>query len=172
MAGPPGMIGTRRNFFVGVMYGLWGLMTAALSIPSLLYLMARPRMRRQGEWVTIGDVSRLPTNVPVEMAFRRNRVDGWKVVSETNTAWVLKVSDSNLVAYAPQCTHLGCAYHWDPRRSGFICPCHNSIFSIDGKVLEGPAPRGLDRYQVRIDGRNLLLGPLQSLDGTNQTKVS
>jgi len=28
-------------------------------------------------------------------------------------------------------------------------PCHNSLFSIDGRVLAGPAPRPLDRYETK-----------------------
>ena len=76
-------------------------------------------------------------------------------------AWVVKLPDNNVVAYAPQCTHLGCAYHWDQRRTHFVCPCHNSVFSLDGKVQEGPAPRPLDRYQTKVEGTKLLLGPVQ-----------
>ena len=95
------------------------------------------------------------------MTFRRNRVDGWKVVSEKDTAWVLKAANNQVTAYGPQCTHLGCAYHWDTGKNEFVCPCHNSIFSIDGRVLGGPAPRPLDRYETKVEGGKLLLGRLQ-----------
>jgi menaquinol-cytochrome c reductase iron-sulfur subunit len=99
------------------------------------------------------------------MTFRRNRVDGWKVTSEKSTAWVVKFANNQVVAYAPQCTHLGCAYHWDQGKTEFVCPCHNSIFSIDGKVQDGPAPRPLDRFQTKIEGKQLLVGPLASSSG-------
>jgi len=94
------------------------------------------------------------------MTFRRNRVDGWKVTSEKATAWVVKQAGNSIVAFGPQCTHLGCAYHWDEGKNEFICPCHNSLFSIDGKVMGGPARRPLDRYETRVDGRKLLVGRL------------
>jgi len=67
-----------------------------------------------------------------------------------------------VTAFAPQCTHLGCAYHWDESSHNFICPCHTSAFSIDGKVLAGPAPRPLDRYTVKVEGNKLQIGPLES----------
>jgi menaquinol-cytochrome c reductase iron-sulfur subunit len=119
-----------------------------------------PKIRRAEEWIEIGDITRLATNSPTEMTFRRNRIDGWKVTSEKSAAWVVKHADNSVVAFGPQCTHLGCAYHWDDGKNEFVCPCHNSLFSIDGKVLGGPAPRPLDRYQTKVDGRKLLLGPL------------
>ena len=101
-------------------YGVWGLITAALGLPALVYLLVPPKMRRQSEWVEAGDVSRLSPNAPVEMAFRRNRVDGWKVISEKGAAWVVKFPDNQVVAYAPQCTHLGCGYHWDEGKTEFV----------------------------------------------------
>ncbi len=153
---------TRRSFYVAAIYGIWGLITAALAAPALIYLLVPPRMRRQSEWVDAGDLSQVPAGSPVEVTFRRNRVDGWKVSSEKGTAWVLKTANNQVVAYGPECTHLGCAYHWDTAKNEFVCPCHNSIFAMDGRVLAGPAPRPLDRFATRIEGNKLLLGPLQA----------
>lgn len=153
---------TRRSFYVAAIYGIWGLITAALAAPALIYLLVPPRMRRQSEWVDAGDLSQVPTGSPVEVTYRRNRVDGWKVSSEKGTAWVLKTASNQVVAYGPECTHLGCAYHWDTGKNEFVCPCHNSIFAMDGRVLGGPAPRPLDRYETKIQGNKLLLGRLQA----------
>ena len=155
---------TRRGFYAAAIYGLWGIMTAALGLPALMYLIVPPRLRRQSDWVDAGDISQLEEGNPVEMTFRRNRVDGWKVTSEKSTAWVVKLQNNRVVAYAPQCTHLGCAYHWDQEKDEFICPCHNSVFSLEGKVLEGPAPRPLDRFQSRTEGTQLMLGPLRQAE--------
>jgi len=119
------------------------------------------RLSQQSEWVDAGSLSQVPTGTPVEVTFRQNRVDGWKVTSETNTAWVLKTANNEVVAYGPQCTHLGCAYHWDAGKNEFVCPCHNSVFAIDGRVVGGPAPRPLDRYQTKVEGNKPLLGQLQ-----------
>src|SRR5262249_12035714 len=147
---------TRRTFYVSVIFGLWGLITAALGVPALVYLLFPPRAKQQEEWVEIGDAGRLQPKVPVEMTFRRSRKDGWKIVSEKTTAWVVKLADDKIVAYGPQCTHLGCAYHWDDGKHEFVCPCHSSLFAVDGKVTAGPAPRPLDRYDVKIENGKLL----------------
>jgi nitrite reductase/ring-hydroxylating ferredoxin subunit len=76
------------------------------------------------------------------------RIDGWRILSEKSTAWAVKLDNGEVIAFAPQCTHLGCAYHWDDPKKQFLCPCHSSVFSIDGKVISGPAPRPLDRYDA------------------------
>lgn len=132
-----------------------------MAIPSAIYLLWPPRAKRKNEWVEAADVGELHTRAPAEIVFRRNRVDGWKVTSEKANAWVVKTSGGQVVAFAPQCTHLGCAYHWDEDRHNFICPCHNSAFSLDGAVLSGPAPRPLDRYEVKLDGKKVIIGPLR-----------
>ena len=152
---------TRRNFYVSFIFGLWGLISAALGIPALVYLLFPPRAKQQEEWVEIGDASRLQPKVPVEMTFRRSRKDGWKIVSEKTTAWVVKLADNQVVAYGPQCTHLGCAYHWDDGKHEFVCPCHSSLFAMDGRVTAGPAPRPLDRFDVKVENNKLLIGSLR-----------
>ena len=153
---------SRRTFYLAAIYGIWGLIAAALGLPALVYLLVPPRMRRQGEWVEAGDIAQLLAGMPVEVAYRRLRVDGWKVVSEKDTAWVVKSADNQVTAFGPQCTHLGCPYHWDEGKNEFVCPCHNSVFAITGQVVSGPAPRPLDRYETRLQGTKLLLGRLQT----------
>jgi len=152
---------TRRGFYLQAIYTLWGAIAAALAVPAFVYLFFPPKVKHEGEWVDAAELSKLPANTPEEVAFRRNRVDGWKITSEKATAWVVKTSSNRVVAFAPQCTHLGCAYHWDERNHHFLCPCHTSTFGIDGNVLSGPAPRPLDRYAVRVKGDRLEIGPIE-----------
>ena len=46
------------------------------------------------------------------------------------------------------CTHLGCIYSWIPVNNRFECPCHGSKYRLDGRRIESPAPRTLDRFKV------------------------
>jgi menaquinol-cytochrome c reductase iron-sulfur subunit len=152
---------SRRNFYIGAIYGLSALIAAALGLPALVYLLFPPKVKKGEEWIEIGDITGMTPNSPVEMTFRRTRTDGWKVTSEKSTAWVVKTGESTVTAFGPQCTHLGCAYHWEAAQGQFFCPCHNSAFSVDGKVLAGPAPRPLDRYETKVENQRLFLGQLR-----------
>jgi menaquinol-cytochrome c reductase iron-sulfur subunit len=152
---------SRRGFAYAVIYGLGALIGAALAIPAALYLFLPPKTAKEQSWVEAGDLSQLQPGAPEEMTFRRVHTDGWKVFSEKGTAWVVKTADGKVLAFSPICTHLGCAYHWDAGKSEFLCPCHGSEFSIDGKVLSGPAPRPLDRFETKIENARLWLGPVQ-----------
>ena len=133
----------------------------------MVYLFLPPKVRRESEWVDAGDITKLQLKTPVELIFRKNLVDGWKISSEKQTAWAVKVSDQKIVAFGPQCTHLGCAYHWDEAKSEFLCPCHSSVFSVDGAVISGPAPRPLDRYETKVENGKLLLGVLHESSSQN-----
>jgi menaquinol-cytochrome c reductase iron-sulfur subunit len=152
----------RRIFHLSVIYGLWSIITGALTLPAAIYLLFPPRARKKTDFVEVGDIAQMKINDPEEVVFRRTRVDGWKITSEKTTAWVVKTSEKEAVAFSPQCTHLGCAYHWDERNNEFLCPCHTSTFGLDGRVLTGPAPRALDRMQIKLQGTKLFVGDVQN----------
>jgi len=48
------------------------------------------------------------------------------------------------------CTHLGCTPIWLESEQKFKCPCHGSGFHKDGMHFEGPAPRPLERFAIRV----------------------
>jgi ubiquinol-cytochrome c reductase iron-sulfur subunit len=61
-----------------------------------------------------------------------------------------------------KCTHMGCIPIMKPD-SGFICPCHGSIFDFSGRVLKGaPAPHNLivPSYHFSADGKSITIGEL------------
>jgi cytochrome b6-f complex iron-sulfur subunit len=59
----------------------------------------------------------------------------------------------DLVALWRKCPHLGCMIPAACEERGrFQCLCHQSTYNILGEKLKlGPAPRGMDRFPVRID---------------------
>jgi Rieske Fe-S protein len=56
------------------------------------------------------------------------------------------------LAFNVVCPHAGCLVNYDPSGPGYLCPCHNSTFALDGKVNDpkSPSPRGLDLLEVEV----------------------
>jgi cytochrome b6-f complex iron-sulfur subunit len=74
----------------------------------------------------------------------------WK--SEFNV-WITHIvykGQPMVYALSTVCTHLGCTPNWLDGEQKFKCPCHGSGFYPDGVNFEGPAPRPLERYGIRI----------------------
>jgi menaquinol-cytochrome c reductase iron-sulfur subunit len=150
----------RRGFLIG-MTAVWGAISGALALPALRYLFGGRRSTGMAEWIVVGDVSKLSPGVPAEMSFERVRGDAWRAIREKSTVWVVKKENGGVTAFAPGCTHLGCAFHYEENKRQFLCPCHDSYFTLDGQVLSGPAPRALDQYQSRVENDKLSIGPLK-----------
>jgi cytochrome b6-f complex iron-sulfur subunit len=67
--------------------------------------------------------------------------------------WVVRweyEGESQIYALKSVCTHLGCTPNWLEGEQKFKCPCHGSGFYKDGVNFEGPAPRPLERYAIRL----------------------
>tara|TARA_B100000315_G_scaffold8245_1_gene8163 strand:+ start:15754 stop:16248 length:495 start_codon:yes stop_codon:yes gene_type:complete len=47
------------------------------------------------------------------------------------------------------CTHLRCTVNWSDNNNRFECPCHGSVFNVEGKVISGPAPKPLKWLHVK-----------------------
>jgi cytochrome b6-f complex iron-sulfur subunit len=62
-----------------------------------------------------------------------------------------------LFAVNPICPHAGCTVTWKGEQNYFSCPCHDSTFAPDGKVLSGIAKEPLPQYEAKIEGDLILV---------------
>lgn len=118
---------------LGLAGALWTAMTARFMMPNAL---AEPPSKFR-----IG----LPQQYPrghVETRFQE-RYRAWIVHAEYGGQW-------QVFALRTVCTHLGCITIWQDAEQRFKCPCHGSAFTMQGINYEGPAPRPLERYAIRI----------------------
>jgi menaquinol-cytochrome c reductase iron-sulfur subunit len=154
----------RRRFLLWAIYSLPSLIAATLAGSIATYLFGKPKLGTTA-WADAGEITPLMAAAPYEVSFQRSVADGWKVRTDKTVAWVVIDERKQVTAFSPLCTHLGCAYHWQAANKAFLCPCHGSVFDIEGNVITGPANRPLDRYSVKIEGSRLWLGPLQESQG-------
>jgi cytochrome b6-f complex iron-sulfur subunit len=70
-----------------------------------------------------------------------------------------------LRALYQKCPHLGCRVPFCESAAQFECPCHGSIYNIIGEYLQGPAPRGMDRFPIRIEQDRVLVDTTAPVEG-------
>lgn len=91
----------------------------------------------------VGDRLRMPPSVdslaPGEGAVVR--VGGDRLAVHRDDA-------GSLHALSARCTHLGCLVSFNAAERAWECPCHGSRFDIDGRVIQGPANRPLERRNL------------------------
>jgi cytochrome b6-f complex iron-sulfur subunit len=145
---------TRREF----LYYIWGASMALYTAEAvgLLVWFLIPRFR-EGEFGgtftlavdTLPEINGEPFNFP----------DGrfWLVNLDTTNSQgeerMFRANDETeeikgVAAIYKVCTHLGCIYAWTQTNNRFECPCHGSKYRLDGRRIESPAPRTLDRFKL------------------------
>lgn len=60
--------------------------------------------------------------------------------------------ENKMQALYRKCVHLGCSVPHCDKSLLFECPCHGSKYRLSGEYFSGPAPRGLDRFPITIQG--------------------
>lgn len=148
---------TRRNFMVRAIIAVFAFIAAALAIPFGGFGILPALRKRDAGWSNVGSVDDLKADEPQEWRFFQTVKSGWKEDKQERSIWIVKRSDGAIVAFSPNCPHLGCGYRWFAQDRQFKCPCHASVFDIDGRVLGGPAPRSLDTLDVKQEGGRVLV---------------
>lgn len=64
----------------------------------------------------------------------------------------LPLADRSILALYRKCPHLGCQIpQLCDQSDWFECLCHGSKYTVLGEKRDGPAPRGMDRFEVTVD---------------------
>jgi menaquinol-cytochrome c reductase iron-sulfur subunit len=152
----------RRSFLTRILLGFSGLIAALVSIPVIGSLIAPLVRSTPSVWRKIGNVSDFETGKTVMVKFRNASPLPWSGETSLTASWLRKNSDSDFVAFAVNCAHLGCPVRWIADSELFLCPCHGGVYNKDGSRAAGPPLTGLSHYQVRIRNGEveILTGPV------------
>ena len=114
----------------------------------------------QGHWVAVlGKVKDLNEKNPVmvKAQFKDEKGDvmdeekifvRWQKIGKDSGRWIVLTSI---------CPHLKCKVDFDAEEHDFHCPCHGSMFDIDGTVIKGPAKKDLNDYSGDVVEDNGML---------------
>jgi len=140
----------RRRFLeiVGVAAGL--VAGAAITLPPISFLIAPLFQKTPRRWRSVGTLDQFDIGDTVLVGFEDATSEVWAGVTAKTGAWLRRVGDTEFVAFAINCTHLGCPVRWEDGAQLFMCPCHGGVYNRDGSVAAGPPPAALPRYKVRV----------------------
>lgn len=83
-------------------------------------------------------------------------VGGFKIFSypsDHDRCVLVRLGESEFVAFSQACTHLSCAVIPKVQEGIFLCPCHDGYFDLrTGKNIAGPPPRPLPRIELDMRG--------------------
>ena len=162
---------SRRNFMTRAIIGIAAFVGAAITAPLAGFGILPAIRKREAGWSDAGSFKDLAVDIPQERRFTEIVKNGWQEDHVERTVWLVRKKDGSIKAFAPSCPHLGCGYRWFSEEQRFKCPCHASVFDIDGNVVAGPAPRALDTLDAKVeDGKALVKFELFQVGIT--TKVS
>ncbi|PJF44078.1 MAG: hypothetical protein CUN55_05895 [Phototrophicales bacterium] len=132
----PEVVGPNRREFLFYIWGASIALFGAASGASIIWYLL-PRFE-EGEF---GGIIRVSGSVPGPDD---------PPIDNPSGKFFLSNSEDGLVALYKVCTHLGCLYAWVEANGRYECPCHGSKYERNGKWIEGPAPRSLDRFAITI----------------------
>ncbi len=102
----------------------------------LIYsLLAGLSIKRQNQ-LRKKETIRIASDIPSGVSFQDDII----IVNNKNS----------LVFLSSRCTHLGCKINSTENKE-LICPCHGSRFTLDGKVIRGPAQQPLQKLNFSRD---------------------
>lgn len=149
---------TRRGIIATIIGGFVGLFPLAAG----LFTFANPLRSRKGaaasgqsgRLVRIATLAALPDDgVPRQFPVIADRQDAWtRYQNEAIGAVYLcrQPGSEEIQAFNATCPHAACFVAFNRDRDAYQCPCHDSVFGVDGKLNSGPSPRGLDQLDAEL----------------------
>jgi len=88
-----------------------------------------------------------------------SRKDAWNRFPDApvGAVYLRRIGETSVEALNVVCPHAGCFVDFRAEMKGYYCPCHNSLFHVDGKIADpkSPSPRGLDTLLAVVEGNEV-----------------
>ena len=164
VAPDPDAIGaSRRHFFNVASVSLMGLGLGGFAAASFVaFLWPTGKGGGFGGKVSAGKIDDILLNIRLNNGFfylpeARTWItaypsDAIPKARKTYAPVLLPGMEAGIVALYQKCPHLGCRVPNCGSSQWFECPCHGSQYNRVGEKKAGPAPRGMDRFIVSVNG--------------------
>jgi menaquinol-cytochrome c reductase iron-sulfur subunit len=148
---------SRRGFLFALGLAVNAVAAALFVLPVVGFLLAPARRLAEQAWVALGPVTLFPENATRLATYRNPFVEAWDGETANVPCWVRRLAGDSFQVFAINCAHLGCPVRWFPQSDLFLCPCHGGAYYADGARAAGPPPRGLFRYDIKVENQRLFV---------------
>ncbi len=141
---------SRRVWLSRILIGGTVAGASLVLVPAIGFLLGPVLKTPPLRWETVGRPEQFPIGLTRKVVFENISPVTWSGVVGRAAAWVRRQSETDLIAFSINCTHLGCPVRWMPKANLFMCPCHGGVYYENGDVAAGPPPKPLPRYPIRV----------------------
>lgn len=157
----------RRQFLNRSIIGLMSFSLASFGAACVAFLYGGAGGGGFGSQLTVGKVADIEAKVDNANGFfyvpegrmwiTRYPAGSIKKAEAAYSAPELAGMRAGLVALYQKCPHLGCRVPQCVTSQWFECPCHGSQYNRVGEKRGGPAPRGMDRFAMSVNGDDMFV---------------
>jgi menaquinol-cytochrome c reductase iron-sulfur subunit len=146
----------RREFYRLGTLVLGNAFALALAVPGLKYLLdPLTKQGNAGAFRPLARLGQLKVGEPQAFSIIAERQDAWVRYPRqpVGSVWLVRQPEGvepSVVALSSECPHLSCPVALAADGKGFLCPCHDSVFDLDGKRRNTVSPRAMDRLDVEL----------------------
>ncbi|MEX0700740.1 MAG: Rieske 2Fe-2S domain-containing protein [Planctomycetales bacterium] len=156
----------RRGFLAKLAAGTVGAIAALVPLGLSLFALFDPLRNRRGKraanveggardgFYRVTSLAALPADgVPRFFRIIADRDDAWTHFAEepVGSIFLRRTGEDVVQAYSARCPHAACFVSWVAAQAEYLCPCHNSLFSVTGeRSATSPSPRDLDELEVAV----------------------
>ena len=109
-------------------------------------------------WPAIARAKTKKVGLPLAKAPALQKVDGSVILKiKDQDILFVRTGDAEVKAVSSVCTHQKCQVAYNAKTRQIDCSCHGSRFTVDGKVLNGPATKDLLNFNARLNGEQIVI---------------
>jgi Rieske Fe-S protein len=86
-----------------------------------------------------------------------DHTDAWNhaVNVPVGAVYLRRVSGNSVEALNVVCPHAGCFVDYVAKKNGYLCPCHNSLFALNGRIADPKSPSSSPLNAMKKNRRRL-----------------
>jgi Rieske Fe-S protein len=166
----------RRGFFKQAATIVLGTVAILAPIGAAISVVFDPLRRNKASntnFVRITSLNSVPADgLPRKFEVIAERSDAWNKFPHTpiGAVYLRRPDEKTIEAFNVVCPHAGGFIDFNTQQKCFLCPLHNSAFSLDGSIKDpsSPSPRRMDSLKVEVRDGEIWVAFQNFLAGTRE----